>query len=557
MMLTGRTVAVLVTMVLVAGGAVWGMHALMSAKGDTGSDYGLDTNGNGTFDWLVVEAQLSLPQAGTWDISAELSTSNPPPTGSCQYGGPPVPILAGGTLTPIRSTYSIAYVYERYFFAAGTQTVRMAFSGTDIARSGVNGPYTVGARLSLGGLPYMQERPLPDPNYAVVGWNYTTKAYSASEFEQPFRPAFFTGGHSDSAVDVDADGLADYLEIRADVVVNRAGHYTLSGYLSQGLGTDAVRFIASASRDLDLATTDATLFLRFRGDQIRQANVDGPWDFSLTLFGGMPYMRGNVTPGGAPVIMPSQPAYYPETLCGTTSAYRAAAFDDTIGLLRYTGRFEELTPDGNRDGTFDALTIRAEVEVFASESVEVSGVLRSVAGSAELARVTGQAWLREGIEWVEFSFPGPEIRRSGVDGPYLATLSITPGTVRIDPIATYTTRPYKATDFDVTYTNGTRAYWIGDLSVVPGGSSLGITVTIIRGNDRLTVVLQDALTVTVTDASGTVVATFKDAVYLATGGSAQTFSHAVDSLSPGSYTITAVLGDPSRPIDLRTVVVSL
>src|SRR5947208_2594586 len=149
-MLTGRTIALLVTMALAAGGAAWGVHALMSAAGDVGTDYGLDTNGNGTFDWPVVE------------------------------------------------------------------------------------------------------------------WNYTTKTYAASQFEQPMRPATFTGDHSDSAVDLDGDGLADFLELRADVHVNLAGHYALNGYLSKGAGTDVVRLIAYGYRDPDLATTDTTVVLRFR-----------------------------------------------------------------------------------------------------------------------------------------------------------------------------------------------------------------------------------------------------------------------------------------------------
>src|SRR5437870_7598046 len=124
-MLTGRTIALLVTMALAAGGAAWGVHALMSAAGDVGTDYGLDTNGNGTFDWLVVEAQVSLPQAGTWEISADLSSSNPPPSGSCGYGAlPPVPILAGGTLSPTPDASPIAYVYERYFFKIGRASCR-------------------------------------------------------------------------------------------------------------------------------------------------------------------------------------------------------------------------------------------------------------------------------------------------------------------------------------------------------------------------------------------------------------------------------------------------
>src|SRR5947209_19717225 len=112
-MLTGRTIVLFITMALATGGAAWGVHSLMTAAGDAGSDYGLDTNGNAHFDWLVVEATVSLPRAGTWDISADLSSSNPPPSGACGYGAPPpVPILAGGTLAPTPSAYPIAYVYR-------------------------------------------------------------------------------------------------------------------------------------------------------------------------------------------------------------------------------------------------------------------------------------------------------------------------------------------------------------------------------------------------------------------------------------------------------------
>jgi hypothetical protein len=451
MLMTTRTVVLFVTIALATGGAAWGVHSLITSAGGAGTDYGLDTNGNGKFDWLVVEADVTFPQAGTWDISADLSSSNPPPSGSCGYPSPPpLPLLSGGPAYPQPATYPIAYVYERYFFPAGSQIVRMAFAGTDIARAGMDGPYAVHARLSLGGVPYMTLRPLPDPGYVFIEWNYTTRAYLASDFEPPIRPAYFTGGHTDSAVDLDADGLADFLELRADVHVNLAGRYSLNGYLSKGNGTDVVRLIAYAYRDFNLTTADTDVLLRFRGDQIRQANVDGPWDFHLTLYGPIDVTYGNATPQPLPAggILPPQPAYYPETLCGTTSAYRAAEFDATIEVIRFTGSFEAMTPDANGDGTYDALVIRAQVEVFVSSSFDLAGVLRAPAGSADLAQTLGQACLSDGLQWVTFSFPGPEIRKSGVDGPYEATLSITPGVVRIDPTATYTTQAYKATDFD-------------------------------------------------------------------------------------------------------------
>ena len=450
MLLTTRTVVLLMTMALATGGAVWGVHSLIRSAGGAGADYGLDTNGNGKFDWLVVEADVSVPQAGTWDVYADLSSSASPPIGSCSYPRPPpVPLLSGGTTSPVAASYPIAYVYERYFFPAGEQTVRMAFSGTDIARAGVDGPYSVHARLSLGGWPYLTARPIPDPNYVFIEWNYTTRTYLASEFDPPVRPAYFTGGHTDAAVDLDGDGLADFLELRADVHVNLAGSYSLNGYMTKGSGTDVVRLIAYAYRQFNLTTSDTGVVLRFRGDQIRQSAVDGPWDFSLTLYGPVDVQYGNGTPRPMPAINPlPQPLYYPEMLCGTTSAYRAADFDDTIELIRFMGTFEEVTPDVNGDGTYDALVIRAQVEVFASAGFDLAGTLRAPNGSTELATTSGQTWLQDGLQWVTFSFPGPEIRKSGVDGPYLATLSIIPGVVRIDPSTTYTTHAYKATDFD-------------------------------------------------------------------------------------------------------------
>src|SRR5205807_4977490 len=216
------------------------------------------------------------------------------------------------------SEYPIAYAYERYFFPSGAQTVRMAFGGTDIARTAIDGPYRVHARLSLGGLPYMSLRPISDGGMPLVEWNYSTKAYAASQFETPVRPTYFTGSFSDSAVDLDADGLADFLEIRADVHVTLNGRYNLNGVLTSGDGTDAVRFIASSYRDMNLTAADTSVVLRFRGDLIRQAAVDGPWNFSLTLWYGFPYARATEGPMPIGSTMPPQPFYYPETLCGKT-----------------------------------------------------------------------------------------------------------------------------------------------------------------------------------------------------------------------------------------------
>src|SRR2546425_4946956 len=78
MMWTARTVVLLVALGIGSAGAAWGLHAFVTANG-AGTDYGLDTNGNGTFEWLVVEAGVSLPQAGPRRNYADPSAPRPPP----------------------------------------------------------------------------------------------------------------------------------------------------------------------------------------------------------------------------------------------------------------------------------------------------------------------------------------------------------------------------------------------------------------------------------------------------------------------------------------------
>ena len=550
---SARTIAILLTLGLGSGGAALGVNALLASSGDPGTDYGLDTDANGRFDWLVVEAQVVLPEAGTWDVYASLSADSIE-TNACGYGyrlAPPPLMDAGSSPMPF------AWTYERYFFPAGAQTIRMAFDGEDIVRAGADGPYVVQAMLNLGGvIVYADTRPLVEPASGVE-WTYTTKAYSAADFDEAIRNAFFTGGHSDLPVDVDADGSADFLELRANIQVNVPGQYNVNGMLSRSdVGGDVMQFIGYAYRDVSLVTTDEVVYLRFRGDQIRQAGVDGPWNFTLTLYGPYDPMFTVRPPGPADGILPPEPMPIPETLCGTTSAYRAADFDESVELLRYTGRFEESTPDRDADGLHDALLIRAEVEVFVTAGFDLSGELRGTSTTV-LARSYGQAWLAEGIAWAEFPFAGSDIRSSGMDGPYEATLSITPSLWGIDPTTTHTTNAYRAEDFDEGAPSEPGMYWIGNLNASGSGTALRVSVTVVRGDDLLTVVYEDSLLVTVTDEAGVVVGSFREWVVLESGGAVETFAYALDGLARGTYIVTAVLGSPDAPVDSRTVRVAL
>ena len=73
----------------------------------------------------------------------------------------------------------------------------------------------------------------------------------------------------------------------------------------------------------------------------------------------------------------------------------------------------------------------------------------------------------------------------------------------------------------------------------------------------LAIVFEDTLEVRVTDSAGTIVGSFQAKVYLASSGTEQSLSFSFDGLTAGRYTVTVILGPESRPVDTRTVAVTV
>src|SRR5439155_1732779 len=110
------------------------------------SDAGVDTNGNGLFDFLQVDASVNVTEAGTYNIQAGLYDP---------FGGPITFVGVTVSLTP------------------GIQSVALDFSGIQIYSHGVNGPYRVDLTAS-------------DRSFRLLDSDtYTTGAYLYTDFEQP------------------------------------------------------------------------------------------------------------------------------------------------------------------------------------------------------------------------------------------------------------------------------------------------------------------------------------------------------------------------------------
>ena len=109
------------------------------------ADVGVDTNGNGRFDDLAVDVNLTVEQTEYYGLSGNLRG------------------LDVSASTPWQS------------YAPGSYSVRLLFDGTAIHEKGIDGPYVVDFTL------YMRDR--------QIGFNnHTTGPYRASDFESPPPP---------------------------------------------------------------------------------------------------------------------------------------------------------------------------------------------------------------------------------------------------------------------------------------------------------------------------------------------------------------------------------
>jgi len=125
-------------------------HDRVKLTPDSFTDAGVDSNGDGLFDELRVTVQVQAETAGTYAVSAELEASD----------GTTVALVAGNVS-----------------LSAGTNTVTLGFSGTEIGRAGKAGPYT------LSGLDVVSAGDSRVDGALEAG--YKTAAYALSQFAGP------------------------------------------------------------------------------------------------------------------------------------------------------------------------------------------------------------------------------------------------------------------------------------------------------------------------------------------------------------------------------------
>lgn len=209
-------------------------------------DVARDTNGNGYFDELVVEAGVHADAAGDYQVLAEL-------------------------------TDSAGHVHQasiRRSLAAGDNTIPLIFAGRDLYRDRIDGPYRLTAfRMAQdNGIELLPTEDLADA--------HATAAYAYAAFEHDRIEVPGTG--LAQGVDADGNGLFDSLDVAVDVDLAQAGYYQWSAQLSDRTGT-VLGFYSGAAY---LRAGRGALLFNFPGEPIGKHGEDGPYYVTDLLVSG-------------------------------------------------------------------------------------------------------------------------------------------------------------------------------------------------------------------------------------------------------------------------------
>lgn len=189
-------------------------------------DQGIDTDGDGSFNYLEIGVELNVTVGGDYSLQA----------------------------SGLTSAFGFIYVgaYSSLSLETGVQTVTLQFVGTTIYTSELN-PSNVSSIE------------LYDAEYRLLGTLSDvplSREYAYTEFDAP--GAVLTGVVSDQGVDSEGNGAFDVLEIGVEVNVTEAGEYNLQAY---GLLTS----------DLDyIDVGDSQTVVLDVGVQVINLNFDGP-----------------------------------------------------------------------------------------------------------------------------------------------------------------------------------------------------------------------------------------------------------------------------------------
>jgi hypothetical protein len=461
------------------------------------NDTGYDSDGDSFYNELVIRANVTAVETGTYLIQAGL-------------------ILGVGGHGQSKNE----------ILSVGTQVIEFRFDGLTIYQSGIDGPYTV--HLNVG-YDYLIE---------VDSDTHLTEPYLHTEFEPP--GATFSPPHYEDVLDTDGDAKYNYLIIYVNVTVDEAGIYGIDASPSFGGGTES-------KDDLSLDVGDHTIEFRFSGVAIYNSGTDGPYSIQLHLrddsmvpahldsdtYMTNPYQYTDFDPPGATFLPPHKDSVIdtdvdgkfdylvvdvnvsvaeagdyrvggniwiggalggpsasgtlflgtgvttvelkfpggPILLSGTNGPYEvhlsiydddgnsldtdihvtaAYIFSDFETQAEFSPPHFDYASDLNNDGQDDYLMVNVNVSIDLPGNYAIMGMLYDETFNFGITIYVAFETLNAGLHTVSLYFNGKAINEQGIDGPYGVELRLVlqhpefGGTMDFE---LYTTNPYLASQF--------------------------------------------------------------------------------------------------------------
>ena len=217
-------------------------------------DRGVDTNGNGLYDYLEVDVEINVTVAGEFQATIDGLSDD-----------------QGGIINVYNSSSESLSV--------GLQYMNVSLSGPQIFISRLNPKNVSDIELSdLNAAGYLED---------FLGYMDSvslSRVYNYTEFDRPI--AYLTGNISDRGVDTDGDGLFNYLEVGVEVNVTEAGSYWVTAY---GLVDSNSVFpypntFYDSEQDIEFLEVGVhEMYVNFSGPGIRQSNVNPAKIGSISL----------------------------------------------------------------------------------------------------------------------------------------------------------------------------------------------------------------------------------------------------------------------------------
>lgn len=335
------------------------------------SDYGLDSDSDTLYDYLVVDVNVGIFTSGWYTVEAYLHTS---------------------------SEASIAYDYAQATLAAGSHTMSLQFYGWNINQAAEDGPYHVHLTLY-------------NPSWVIIDRGiHTTASYTYDEFM--LVPGEFTPPLSDSGVDTDSDAIYDYLQVDVPITVNHAGRFILN----YNLYDPSWNIIASGSIDTTYSVGLNTPQLLFDAWDISRTGLDGTYHVSLYLYADV---------DGSTLSMGS---YWYDT-----ASYLFTDFERPSGLF-IVGSYSDWVVDDDADFAYEFMVVEIGVNISVEGDYLVTATLLDWLNDPFLT-ASNLTHLTVGDHMVELWFPGWPIYYHSDSGSWDIDFDLLNGSLLLDELS--------------------------------------------------------------------------------------------------------------------------